>query len=840
MKRILLLLIIYMTVLTVARAQFHGQVVDAADGYGIPYATLTAADGHHSSVCDGDGFFTLSDSISGVVKVTAVGYGELTLKVSQLQPDMKIELKASVQHLKEVTIKAHRRRYHRNGNPAVELMRRVIAAKKHTELTNYDYYQYVKYQKLTFADSQPDSMKHGHQQWWRNQLEVSPYNGKTVLPFIVNETLTRHLYRKDPHKERDIVLAERSDGVNKLLETGDIFNTLLKEVFTDVNIYDDYIRLVQYPFPSPIGRTAISFYHFHIEDTVRVENDSCIHLRFYPANQQDFGFTGDLYVMKDSSLQVRECTLNIPVKSDVNFIKGMRIDQCFTRLPDGQWGLTHDDLWAQLSFGHIIHNMLVTRNTRLADYSFAPIDRKKLRGKAVTVTDPDAQIHDDDYWSSRRMVPLTHGEARMDDFVKDVERSKGFFVLKTLSQIFLENFLETGSKSQKSLFDFGPLNTILSHNFVDGWRTQISGRTTAALNPHLFWKGFAGYGFGSHHGYYSSQFTWSLNKKERSPFEFPQRNIIFESEKDVMSPSDKYLFNNKNNVFMSIRTQKVDQMYFYHRQRLLFDYETDWGLAFHAGLQAESDRPTGSLHFLPVDGRSEVRQIRTTELKSDIFWCPNETFVNTKQRRMPVNYDNPEFELSHTMGLKHFLGGQFRTNLTQLRLYKRQWLGSWGALEMNLNAGAEWNRAPFPLLIMPPVNVSYFMERDNELFSMMRNMEFINDRYVFWNLSWDMNGKLLNRIPLLQHLKWREFFAVKGMWGHLTDKNNPELHPESNLLYRLPENTCVMSNKPYWEMVVGVHNIFKFFAVNYVRRLSYLDHAHTHRNGIRFSFLASF
>lgn len=204
MKRILLLLIIYyMTVLTAARAQFHGQVVDATDGYGIPYATLTAADGHHSSVCDGDGFFTLSDSISGVVKVTAVGYGELTLKVSQLQPDMKIELKASVQHLKEVTIKAHRRRYHRKGNPAVELMRRVIAAKKRTELTNHDYYQYVKYQKLTFADSQPDSMKHGHQQWWRNQLEVSPYNGKTVLPFIVNETLTQHIYREDPRKERN-------------------------------------------------------------------------------------------------------------------------------------------------------------------------------------------------------------------------------------------------------------------------------------------------------------------------------------------------------------------------------------------------------------------------------------------------------------------------------------------------------------------------------------------------------------------------------------------------------------------------------------------------------------
>lgn len=820
--------------------QTHGQVVDAADGYGIPYATLEATDGRHTAVCDGEGFFTLSDSIKGVVKVTAVGYGSVTIKVADLKSDMKIELKENVQHLKEVTIRARRRRYRRKGNPAVELMRRVIAAKKRTELSNHDYYEYVKYQKLTFADNRADSSKHARQQWWKDQLEVSPYNGKTVLPFVVNETLTRHLYRKDPHKERDIVLAERSDGVNKILATGDILNTMLKEVFTDVNIYDDYVRLVQYPFPSPIGRTAISFYHFHIEDTVRVENDSCIHLRFYPANQQDFGFSGDLYVMKDSSLQVRECTLNIPTKSNVNFVKGMRIDQRFTRLPDGQWGLAHDDMWAELSLVKKMPGLLVTRSTRLSAYSFDPIAKKRLRGKAKTIEDPDARIHDNDYWAEHRMVPLTRSEARMAQFVEDVERSKGFFVLKTLSQVFLENFVETGGKHHKSLFDFGPLNTTLSHNFVDGWRTQISGRTTAALNPHLFWKGFVGYGFDSKHAYYSSQVTWSLNKKERSPFEFPQRNIVVETERDVMSPSDKYLLNNKDNMFMSIRTQKVDQMYFYTRQRLGFDYETDWGLAFHTSLKRETDRPTGALHFIPVDGRPEVRQIRTTELSADIFWCPNETFVNTKQRRLPVNHDNPEFELSHTIGFNHFMGSQYSTNLTLMRLYKRQWLGSWGALEMNLNAGAEWNRAPFPLLIMPPVNVSYFMERDNELFSMMRNMEFINDRYVYWNVSWDMNGKLLNRIPLIRQLKWREFFALKGMWGHLTSKNNPELHPESNILFHLPENTYVMSNKPYWELVVGVHNIFKFFAVNYVRRLTYLDNPHTHRNGIRFAFLATF
>ncbi len=44
-----------------------------------------------------------------------------------------------------------------------------------------------------------------------------------------------------------------------------------------------------------------------------------------------------------------------------------------------------------------------------------------------------------------------------------------------------------------------------------------------------------------------------------------------------MSPADKYLLHNKDNMFMAFRVQKVEQMYFYNRQRLAFDYETDWG-----------------------------------------------------------------------------------------------------------------------------------------------------------------------------------------------------------------------------------------------------------------------
>lgn len=97
------------------------------------------------------------------------------------------------------------------------------------------------------------------EKWLINQIETCPYNNKLILPLSVDETVTRNIYRKDPKTEKSIIMGQSSSGVNDLIETGDILNNVLKDVFTDVDLYDDQIRLLQYPFTSPIGKDAISF-----------------------------------------------------------------------------------------------------------------------------------------------------------------------------------------------------------------------------------------------------------------------------------------------------------------------------------------------------------------------------------------------------------------------------------------------------------------------------------------------------------------------------------------------------------------------------------------------------
>ena len=837
---------------SLAKAQITGEIYDE-DGYPIPLASAIYRGHHVAEASDMDGKFTIARHNGWELTFSSVGFMPQTITVGPNTPShLKIVLKEDSRSLKEVVVKQKRERYSRKNNPAVELMKRVIAAKQRTNLENHEYYQYNKYQKITLSlnDIKPEDLETGkykNKSYVKDQVETSSYNNKLILPVSIDETVTQHIYRKSPKEEKDIIKGQRSEGVNNVLQTGDILNTLLKEVFTDIDIYDDHVRLMQYQFVSPIGETAISFYRYYIQDTVYVDRELCYHLEFIPNNQQDFGFRGELFVLADSTLHVKKCSFTLPKRTDVNFVQDMKITQEYTKLNNNEWVLTTDDLVAELKmFGA---DILVTKTTRLNEYAFDDLPNKLFKGRAKTKHEADAMIRDDAFWNQYRVVGLTKGESSMNAFIHRIEQSKNFKWIIFGLRALVENYVETGSMRTKSKFDFGPVNTLISSNFVDKYRLRVSGRTTANLNKHLFWNGYYAYGTKSHKNYYGSEITYSLNAKKNVPFEFPQRNIIFETGYDVMSPADKFLIHNKDNIFMSVRTQKVEQMYFYNRQKLSFVYETDWGFSFNTSFKLESNAPTGDLVFMKMpgatinpsaDGNEYVTKIRTTEAKVGLRYCPGQTYVNTKQQRWPVNLDSPEFTLSHTMGFKNVLGGQYKLNYTEFGIYKRFWMGSWGYIDTHLNGGAQWDKVPFPMLIMPPVNITYF--EHEATMSMMKNMEFLSDRYLFGSVAWDLSGKLLNRIPLVKRLKWREYFAVKGMWSTVTSKNDPTLQSNQSdrILFQFPEGVGIMNKKvPYWEVVVGVHNIFKFFGVDYVRRMNYHGPG-IHKNGVRFGFMMSF
>ncbi len=842
-----LFILLFLTLAQVMSAQtIKGVVVDEETGDTIPKTGVQYKNSNISTACDKNGFFTIERRNDEYLTFSAVGYKTLSILIGPNTPsEMRITLKSETKRLNEVTIKAKRGKYSRKNNPAVELMKRVIAAKKRTDLSNHDYYQFNKYQKLTFAindisPAQLENEKTQKKQWLINQIEVCQYNNKLILPLSVDETVTQNLFRKDPKNEKTIVLGQNTTGVNDLIQTGDVLNTVIKDVFTDVDIYDDQIRLLQYPFTSPIGKDAIDFYRFYIVDTLYVDNDECYHLQFVPNNQQDFGFRGELWVLTDTTLHVKKCKLTLPKKTDVNFTDNLSILQEYTKLPNGEWALTTDDMIVEMSVVKFMTKFIVIRTTRMSNYAFNKIPDREFKGKAKIKYDPNSKMRDDDFWATNRMVHLTNGESSMSSFITGLSNTKGFKYILFGLKALIENFVETG---KKSYVDIGPINTMISTNFIDGLRTRLSAQTTANLSPHFFLSGYYARGWKSHKDYYKGQLTYSFNKKEYMPWEFPKRTITFTSTYDVCSPSDKFMPTDKDNVFTAFKWTEVDKMMFYNRQELAFEYEQYWGLKTTVKLKTEENEACGSLYFKPLaaNGGASVNRIRTTEASFQLRYSPGETYVNTKQRRLRVNFDPPVFTISHTVGVKGVLGGDYDYNLTEASIYKRFWLNSWGKLDVSVKGGVQWNKVPFPLLIMPAANLSYIVE--DETFNLINNMEFLNDRYASLDVSWDLNGKLFNRIPLIKKLKWREWLGIRCLWGTLTDKNNPTMERNAGdpVLMQFPEGSYIMDPKrPYIELVAGIHNIFKLLHVEYIHRLNYNNLPTATKNGVRIMIRLTF
>ncbi len=844
-----------------------GIVVDAKSGSPLPFVNVYYEGKGVGAATDENGNFSVPYRKGwNILTISSVGFKKMEIPISGPIENLKVRLEVNSQTIKGVSIKGKRKKYDRKNNPAVELMRKVIAAKKHSDLRRHDYFSYQKYEKRTFAlneftEKVFDDEHFKKLPFLKDRVETCPETGKLILPISVDETFSKRIFKKDGNIDKTIVEGRNSTGLNEFFNTGDIATTMIEDVFTDVDIYDNNIHVLQSEFVSPLSSSSgISFYRYFIADTLDVDGIRCIEVTFTPNNSQDFGFNGSLYIMADSTYRVHKATLNLPHNNAVNFVSDMYVSQEFETLPTGEQVIVNDNMIVQISVIGSFTKFHIKRDTYYSNYSLEEIPEKEFKFLGKERLLADAMMKDNKYWNSVRPEPLTEKESTMDDFLKKMESTKGFKFVLFVAKAFIENFVETSTDREKpSKVDIGPINTIFSQNFVDGFRLRMSAQTTANLNPHLFAKGYVAYGFKDHKWKGMGELTYSFNKKAYLPREFPVNNLTVTYQYDDASPSDIFMPTDKDNVFTSFRWTKVNHMNYVQKLRVLYEREWENGLRLTAQVKKESNEATAALFYQPLDGTGtpspdknlHINKFEMADVMIGLRFQPGATYINTKQRRIATNNDSPIFELNHTIGLKNVLGNDYTYNYTEAKVYKRLYLSSWGKIDTYVKGGIQWNKVPFPLLIMPAANLSYIKER--ETFSLIDNMEFMNDRFVSIMSGWDMNGKILNRIPLIRKLKWREYIGFNMLWGTLTDKNNPFLAKnagDSRLFYFPGEfrkdgtfkyqSRVMDKNKPYFEVVAGIHNIFKILHVEYVRRLNYLDNPDIDKWGIRIMLRMTF
>lgn len=680
-----------------------------------------------------------------------------------------------VHELDGITVDKRRGSYSRKDNPAVELMKRVIGHKRMTDPTHRPYCMYDTYQKLTLAlnDVTPEQLTEGALSKIPGILDhIEPcfQNNKLIMPVTVSETVKRNLFSSNPKRSQVVMIGERSEGIDQLFQTGDQLVKTLRDFFGDVNLYEDDIRLLRQNFMSPIAKGAISFYRFHIVDTVRVGDDRCIHLAFGPDNSRDIGFSGELYVRDDSTYQLRRCILTVPKQSIVNHVDNMKIWQDFSLLPTGETVLATDDMMIELSLADVFAKSVILRTTRHSGYSFGHIPNAYFSNRLKQNEERRAVQRSEAFWNNFRRVGLTHSEQRMGQLVDNIwQSSPAFRTIGTGVKLLVDNYVETGKPSK---FDFGPLTSTVSVNSIDGLRLRIGGRTTKALSRHVAIEGYYAHGFRSKGNY------WSATLRSHG--------FSLSASRDIRYPSDPLMPTDKDNMFLAWKWGDDSKMLAYSRQQLQYEYAAPSGLTLAAAVKRETYEGRGALQF---------DKIRTAEM------------------RLTLAYKG--FTLSHATGIDGMFDGECRYNTTEASWKRKTSLRAWGTLDSDIRAGVQWDKMPWPLQFMPAANISYIAQPLT--FALIDNMEMMSDRYASAILDWDLNGRLLNRIPLVNRLKLREYFSLRMLWGHWTD------------------NGCTMpkSGKPYFEAAVGIHNILSFLHVEYVRRLTHADMSSANIQGVR-------
>lgn len=896
-KRLLFLLIISaMTLGILAQGRISGKVLDAKTGEPISHANVfyKGGAGVHT---DNAGQYSIALRRGATLSCSCVGYETQNVKLKG-ETQLDFSLKANDLTLGEAKISAKKEKYSRKDNPAVELIRNVIAAKSLHDLRQHDYLSYKQYDKLTFALNNVtpkvfDDSKFKSMPFLKDHVEVCNETGKLILPVSVDETVTQHIYRKEPKAEKEIIIGQESNGLGDIIATGDIMNTMLKDFFTTVSIYDDEIRLFRHHFPSPISkRTAISFYHYFLADTTFIDGKRCIGVNFTPANSQDFGFNGTLYILADGTYRVHRVMMGLPGSSDVNFVRQLDIDQTFEQLPSGEQILINDNMIVQMSLVGKIGEAMVKRVTQYSDHNFEPIPDKSFNFTGNLTYDPSSEMREESFWKAHRAEDLTTSERKVGGFVEQLKAVKWLKPIIWVGAAFVENHVEASAPDKPTKVDIGPINTMISTNFIEGVRFRASARTTANLLPHLFFKGHIAYGLNDKRWKGAGEVTYSFKKKAYMPHEFPSTNLTFAYSNEVASPSDKFMATDKDNVFASLKWTRVDAMMYSEVFKIFYDHEWNNNLRLKVQLRTQKDTPCGSLFYQPLatgkkvldaDGNlaviptdvsatttdfstttgnfgattgnfstttgnfstistatpdlsARIPSLRTGDISFLLTYQPGALWINTKDRRKNANRETTIYELSHTMGVRNVLS-DYSYNITEAMFHHRIWVGTWGKMDITARAGLVWNKVPFPILLMPAANLSYITQRNT--FSLINNMEFLNDRYASLMWGWDLEGKILNRIPLIKKLQWREYIGCNVLWGMLTDRNNPTLASnvgDRDLMFFpgrfeadaagerhfVPTSFVMNPRKPYVEVVVGIHNILKFIHIQYVHRLNYL------------------
>jgi len=813
-----------------------GTVTDAGTKQPLGYVTVVFAGTQIGMNTDEHGKYSITtDKPVDHIKITFVGYKDATLSILPGKTQVvNAKLFPEAQQLNEVTIKSGKKPKYRNkGNPAVELIRQVIAHKKENRPENYDFVEYKEYDKMMFSFANVSS-KLADKKFFRkykfviDNRDSTTVPGKSLLPVYLDEKLAQVYYRKNPEKTKTTVLGEKKVDFGPTVDAEGI-SQYFKHMYADIDIYQNSVNLLLNNFLSPIADGSPTLYKFFITDTLFINNTKVVELSFTPRNTEDLLFEGKIYITLDGHYAVQHAKLYVNKNINLNFVKTMNINLDFEQNPDKRYHLSKSTILADFGLTKTKNGGLFGIRTRtFGNYAVnVPHPDSTYQNQEVRTSD-EASHRSDYFWSQNRLDTLTTAESKVYKNTDSLRNMPSFRRTMDIATLLFAGYKGFGP------FEVGPANTFYSFNPIEGFRLRLGGRTTPELSKRYYFETYAAYGFKDQKWKYFESATYSLNDK--SIYKFPQNYIRASVQKDVSIPGEDLQFVAEDNFLLSFKRGNNDKYLYNTLYNLDYKHEYFSHFSYELTLSNRTQSPAGSLYFNNTINQlpNVVNDLTTTEASLNLRYAPKEEFYQGKIYRIPIPNKYPAFSLTYTQGLKNVFNSSYAYGKLHAQIDKRFYLSQLGFADVRAEAGHIFGQVPYPLLSIFRANQTYAY--DLYSYNLMNFLEFVSDHYESVNIDQHFQGFFFNKIPLFNKLKWREVMSFKGIWGGVNDQNNPNLHPN---LYQFPVDgygqpiTYALGKTPYVEGSVGIENIFKFVRVDLVRRFTYLDNPGVAKWGIR-------
>lgn len=810
---------LFFVVLGFGQTKVGGYVYDEFNE-SVPYANVIFKGSTEGTITNEDGRFYLeSDKTYNTIVISFIGFDtqEVDLPKS-VNYNLKITLTAGGEQLKEVVLVSGKQS--KKNNPAIDILRKVWKRKQQNGLRQFDQYQYDKYEKVEFDLNTIDSSLIKSKlfrgmEFVFQQVDTSHITGKTYLPIFINEAVSKVYGDNTISKEKEDLIGNKNSGFSN----NQVIIGFIQDLYNDYDVYNNYIKIFDKSFTSPLSRTGIDTYNYALIDSAYVDNKWCYNITYYPRRKNELTFKGDFWV-NDTTYAVKEINMQASKSANINWVKEIYLEQEFEVVSDSIFLVKRDYFLSDfvLNKKEKSRGVYGKRTTLYNNYKF---DVKKARNFYDEAVDPyNEAVYDreDVFWENNRLEELNKDERgvyKMLDTLKTVRKFKNLY---NLGSILASGYIEFDRLN----LDYGPIFSTFGFNDIEGIRVRAGGRTYFGPNDPWRLQAYTAYGFKDDKFKFGVSGKWLLDRKSRltisggSRRDVEQTAVSLTPTTDVLgrsfASSGLVTGDNSRLTNISLTTAAID-----------FEPWKNFNVKFGGTYRTLKSASPGtfSLDYLDPDNPGEISsEINQGELSFSMTYTPQRKNVGFGVERRTQNDDYATIFLNYAKGDKALFSSDFEYERLQL-YYRQPWLlGGFGRLFSTVELGKTFGEVPLGLLSVVPGNQSYF-----SIFNTFPNLnfyEFITDTYTSVHLEHNFNGRIFSRIPLLRKLNLREIVGIRGVWGSISDENVALNRPAFDMLTLNP-NAIAPNDRIYWEYSVGIGNIFKVFRIDFNFRGNYFD-----------------